>query len=122
MTLALRGRVHNTESGSSQGRHGSSGKGSSAFDSTRHSSRTFPPNHFVEGPSVAPLRASASTANDTQFFARPVEHDSDADEDIQMAELVWRNPSADVEGWKDSEPRGVRVTKTFEVKAENRTL
>lgn len=110
MTLALRGRVHNTQSANSQGPQRSSGKSSSAFDSTRKSSRTFRSNHSIEEPPIALLRTSTSTANDTQPFARAAENELHADEDTELADTASRNPKADIEGWVDSESHGIRET------------
>lgn len=119
MTLALRGRVHNTQSANSQGPQRSSGKSSSAFDSIRKSSRTFRSTHSIEEPPIAPFRTSTSIANDTQPFARAAENERDADEDTEMAEMVSRSSRADIDGCVNSESHVAGETENARPKLED---
>lgn len=107
MTLALRGRVHNTQSANSHAPQRSSGKSSSAFDSIRKPSRTVRSNHSIEEP-----------PNDTQPFARAAENELGADEDTEMAVMVSRNSRADMDGCVDSESHGARATENVRPKVE----
>lgn len=118
MHLALGGRIHGTQTASTQGRGASSTKASNMFHSIRKLSSAFNSNRSSKRVSNDIGSMSTGTANDTQPFAKRRGHEFDGSRDTEMSVMASNNPGAEAEVSRGSDSDGILVTRTVRVDSQ----